>query len=184
MWEGWTKNLYPLFGDTAGALASELAAPLAALIGLALLPGFLVSPAVAPSARWIAAAGLLILIAVHAQYALALRRNHFSLRLIKYYLPGILLFGAALRSRGGATSAARWLGRAGPIRRGRHNPHDQVTRKTEFCAAHFYHNPAFSAEENRRVFGKCNNPHGHGHNYMLEVTIAGEPDPQPECCWT
>jgi 6-pyruvoyltetrahydropterin/6-carboxytetrahydropterin synthase len=54
----------------------------------------------------------------------------------------------------------------------------RLTRKTEFCAAHFYHNPAFSAEENRRVFGKCNNPHGHGHNYTLEVTIAGEPDPQ------
>jgi 6-pyruvoyltetrahydropterin/6-carboxytetrahydropterin synthase len=52
----------------------------------------------------------------------------------------------------------------------------RLTRKTEFCAAHFYHNPAFSAEENRRIFGKCNNPHGHGHNYVLEVTVAGEPD--------
>jgi len=47
----------------------------------------------------------------------------------------------------------------------------------EFSASHLYHNPAFSAEENRRVFGKCNNPHGHGHNYVLEVTVAGEPDP-------
>jgi 6-pyruvoyltetrahydropterin/6-carboxytetrahydropterin synthase len=53
-----------------------------------------------------------------------------------------------------------------------------ITRKIEFAASHLYHNPAFSAEENRRVFGKCNNPHGHGHNYTLEVTIAGEPDPQ------
>jgi 6-pyruvoyltetrahydropterin/6-carboxytetrahydropterin synthase len=53
----------------------------------------------------------------------------------------------------------------------------RITRKIEFSAAHFYHNPNFSAEENRRVFGKCNNPHGHGHNYVLEVTIAGEPDP-------
>src|ERR1700728_4548367 len=53
----------------------------------------------------------------------------------------------------------------------------RITRKIEFSAAHFYHNPNFSAEENRRVFGKCNNPHGHGHNYTLEVTIAGEPDP-------
>lgn len=52
-----------------------------------------------------------------------------------------------------------------------------LTRKIEFSAAHLYHNPALSAEENRRVFGKCNNPHGHGHNYTLEVTIAGEPDP-------
>jgi len=54
----------------------------------------------------------------------------------------------------------------------------RVTRKLEFSAAHFYHNPDLSAEENRRVFGKCNNPHGHGHNYILEVTVAGEPDPK------
>ena len=53
----------------------------------------------------------------------------------------------------------------------------RVTRKVEFSAAHYYHSPALSAEENRRIFGKCNNPHGHGHNYVLEVTVAGEPDP-------
>lgn len=52
-----------------------------------------------------------------------------------------------------------------------------ITRKIEFSASHLYHNPALSPEENRRVFGKCSNPHGHGHNYTLEVTIAGEPDP-------
>jgi len=52
-----------------------------------------------------------------------------------------------------------------------------LTRRAEFSASHYYHNPAFSAEENRRVFGKCNNPHGHGHNYALEVTIAGEVNP-------
>lgn len=52
-----------------------------------------------------------------------------------------------------------------------------ITRKIEFSASHLYHNPALSPEENRRVFGKCNNPHGHGHNYALEVTVAGEPDP-------
>jgi 6-pyruvoyltetrahydropterin/6-carboxytetrahydropterin synthase len=54
----------------------------------------------------------------------------------------------------------------------------RITRKVEFSASHVYDNPAFSAEENRRVFGKCNNPHGHGHNYTLEVTIAGDPDPR------
>jgi 6-pyruvoyltetrahydropterin/6-carboxytetrahydropterin synthase len=53
-----------------------------------------------------------------------------------------------------------------------------LTRKIEFSAAHLYHNPAFSAEENRRIFGKCNNPNGHGHNYVLEVTVGGEMDPQ------
>jgi len=52
-----------------------------------------------------------------------------------------------------------------------------LTRKIEFSASHLYHNPALSAEENKRIFGKCNNPHGHGHNYTLEVTVAGEPDP-------
>jgi 6-pyruvoyltetrahydropterin/6-carboxytetrahydropterin synthase len=52
-----------------------------------------------------------------------------------------------------------------------------LTRKIEFSAAHRYDNPAFSPEENRRVFGKCNNAHGHGHNYTLEVSVAGEPDP-------
>jgi len=53
-----------------------------------------------------------------------------------------------------------------------------ITRKVEFSASHLYHNPEFSPEENRRIFGKCNNPHGHGHNYVLEVTVAGEPDPR------
>ena len=52
-----------------------------------------------------------------------------------------------------------------------------LTRKIEFSASHRYNNPALSAEENQRIFGKCNNPHGHGHNYTLEVTVAGEPDP-------
>ena len=51
-----------------------------------------------------------------------------------------------------------------------------LTRKIEFAASHRYDNPAFSEEENRRIFGKCNNPHGHGHNYTLDVTVAGEPD--------
>ena len=51
-----------------------------------------------------------------------------------------------------------------------------LTRKAEFSASHFYHNPEMSAEENRRLFGKCNNPHGHGHNYVVEVTVSGEVD--------
>lgn len=51
-----------------------------------------------------------------------------------------------------------------------------LTRKCEFSASHYYHNPAFSAEENQRVFGKCANLNGHGHNYTLEVTVKGEVD--------
>lgn len=45
----------------------------------------------------------------------------------------------------------------------------------EFAASHRLHNPAFSDARNREVFGKCNNPHGHGHNYVLRVTLRGEP---------
>ncbi len=53
-----------------------------------------------------------------------------------------------------------------------------LTRKCEFSAAHYYHNPELSPEENQRLFGKCNNPHGHGHNYTLEVTVKGAIDPR------
>ena len=53
-----------------------------------------------------------------------------------------------------------------------------LTRKAEFSASHYYHNPAFSPEENQRIFGKCNNPNGHGHNYTLEVTVKGSVDTQ------
>lgn len=49
-----------------------------------------------------------------------------------------------------------------------------LTRKCEFSASHVYHNPDFTAEQNRSIFGKCNNPNGHGHNYTLEVTVKGE----------
>jgi len=52
-----------------------------------------------------------------------------------------------------------------------------VTVKLYFEAAHRLHNPAQSEDWNRRVFGKCNNPHGHGHNYVLEVSVEGEVDP-------
>ncbi len=51
-----------------------------------------------------------------------------------------------------------------------------LTRKCEFSASHYYHNPAFTPEENQRVFGKCANLDGHGHNYTLEITVKGEVD--------
>jgi 6-pyruvoyltetrahydropterin/6-carboxytetrahydropterin synthase len=53
-----------------------------------------------------------------------------------------------------------------------------LTRKAEFSASHYYHNPEFTPEENQRIFGKCNNPNGHGHNYSLEVTVKGQVDPR------
>jgi 6-pyruvoyltetrahydropterin/6-carboxytetrahydropterin synthase len=52
-----------------------------------------------------------------------------------------------------------------------------VTRRLKFNAAHRVHNPALSDEENRATFGKCNNPHGHGHNYTLDVSVSGEVNP-------
>ena len=52
-----------------------------------------------------------------------------------------------------------------------------VTRKAHFSAAHRLYNPTFSDERNEAIFDKCNNPRGHGHNYTLEVTVAGNPDP-------
>ena len=52
-----------------------------------------------------------------------------------------------------------------------------LTRKAEFSAAHFYWNDELSPEENERVFGKCANRNGHGHNYTIEVTVSGEIDP-------
>lgn len=53
-----------------------------------------------------------------------------------------------------------------------------LTKKIEFAAAHRYHNPKWDAAKNRAVFGLCNNEHGHGHNYLLEVTVTGAVDRQ------
>ena len=51
-----------------------------------------------------------------------------------------------------------------------------LTRRATFSASHYYWNPEWSAEHNEQVFGRCANRNGHGHNYTLEVTVAGEPD--------
>jgi 6-pyruvoyltetrahydropterin/6-carboxytetrahydropterin synthase len=53
-----------------------------------------------------------------------------------------------------------------------------LSRKISFAAAHRYYQKSFSEEENERVFGRCYTPHGHGHNYVLEVSVQGEVDPQ------
>lgn len=52
-----------------------------------------------------------------------------------------------------------------------------VTRRLVFNAAHRVFNPSYTDEENRRVFGKCSNPNWHGHNYTLEVSVAGPVNP-------
>lgn len=53
-----------------------------------------------------------------------------------------------------------------------------ITQQFEFSAAHRLHCPQLSDAQNREIFGKCNHPSGHGHNYVVEITIGGEPDPQ------
>jgi len=54
----------------------------------------------------------------------------------------------------------------------------RVTRRLHFNAAHRLHRPDWSDERNAEVFGPCANPNWHGHNYEIEVTVAGEPDPE------
>jgi 6-pyruvoyltetrahydropterin/6-carboxytetrahydropterin synthase len=51
-----------------------------------------------------------------------------------------------------------------------------LTRRYRFSASHRLHSPEMSADENRATYGKCNNPHGHGHNYTLAVTVSGPVD--------
>jgi len=53
-----------------------------------------------------------------------------------------------------------------------------LTRRYRFSASHRLHNDGLSAEANKRLYGKCDNPFGHGHNYVLEVTVAGAVDPK------
>ncbi len=52
-------------------------------------------------------------------------------------------------------------------------PIAHFSRRYRLSASHRLHAPALSAEQNRETYGKCNNPHGHGHNYWIEVTVAG-----------
>ena len=51
----------------------------------------------------------------------------------------------------------------------------RLSQRFEFSASHRLHNPALPDDVNRRTYGKCNNPHGHGHNYEVQVTLAGTP---------
>ncbi len=52
-----------------------------------------------------------------------------------------------------------------------------LTRRATFSASHYYWNDDWQVDKNQEVFGRCANKNGHGHNYTLEVTVAGEPDP-------
>ncbi|MDZ4802644.1 MAG: 6-carboxytetrahydropterin synthase [Bryobacteraceae bacterium] len=52
----------------------------------------------------------------------------------------------------------------------------RLTRVYRFCASHRLHAPELSEAENAEMYGKCNNPYGHGHDYVLHVSVSGEPD--------
>jgi 6-pyruvoyltetrahydropterin/6-carboxytetrahydropterin synthase len=52
----------------------------------------------------------------------------------------------------------------------------RLTRRYGFCASHRLHSDRLTEEANQELYGKCNNPHGHGHNYSLEITVAGTLD--------
>ena len=53
-----------------------------------------------------------------------------------------------------------------------------LTRRYMISASHRLHSDEMSTEQNRAIYGKCNNPHGHGHNYAIEVTVSGQVDPR------
>ena len=53
----------------------------------------------------------------------------------------------------------------------------RVTRRYKFAASHRLHSAQYSESENRELYGKCNNPHGHVHDYLLEVSVTGPLDP-------
>jgi 6-pyruvoyltetrahydropterin/6-carboxytetrahydropterin synthase len=57
----------------------------------------------------------------------------------------------------------------------------RVTRRYQFAASHRLHAPQLSAEENRGIYGKCNHPYGHGHNYVVEVSARGPVDQRTGC---
>ncbi len=57
-----------------------------------------------------------------------------------------------------------------------------LSRRYRFSASHRLHSDQMSDEENRDIYGKCNNPHGHGHNYVLEVTVSGQVDKNGMVC--
>ena len=110
MWQGWTKNLYPLMADAGGtsrAVGRELFS-VVPWIPLLLLPLALVH------LIW-GALGVALLAGRHAAYAADLRRNRFPAALALYYLPGVALYAAALLTRNGAMRGAAWRGRGGSI---------------------------------------------------------------------
>ncbi|HYL10167.1 MAG TPA: glycosyltransferase [Candidatus Acidoferrales bacterium] len=112
MWEGWTKNLYPLMGGTRSAVWAELRS-VVPWIPLLMLPPGVIYHVLA----WV---GLLLLAGRHAVYAGVLRRNRFPVSGILYYMPGVALYAGALvvSARRYARGTVSWKGREYPVRIG------------------------------------------------------------------
>lgn len=95
--------------------------------------------------------------------------------------------------RGRLTPAGNWVSLPGSMPASRRRPSAPapvvrpqrgvvtITRQVHFNSAHRLHNPTRSPAWNRRQYGPCNNPHWHGHNYVLEVSLRGQPDPETGC---
>ena len=114
MWQGWTKNLYPLLGGSAIAVVSELFSVIP-WVALAFLCAGAVGGA-RPIGRALLALGLALLAGRHVVYAVELRRNHYPARIILYYVPAVLLYAAALIASAWkyARGTVVWKGREYP----------------------------------------------------------------------
>ena len=148
MWQGWTKNLYPLMARVFRSLLFELleASPFIELRRCRQSWRFrsLAFEAICcrrqPACRRNAAEQI-------CAHLAALRRNRYPVSYIQYYFRGAALYTAALLGSWWKSRTAGWSGRDRRIRRALDDPNHAQNR---IFGAHFYHNPAFSAEENRR----------------------------------
>jgi glycosyltransferase involved in cell wall biosynthesis len=109
MWQGWTKNLYPLLGGSPGAVVRELLLVVPWIPLVLLLLGRVL--------RVLPALGVLLLAGRHAAYAAVMRRNHFPVSRILYYVPAVVLYSAALvaSARRYARGKVVWKGREYPV---------------------------------------------------------------------
>ncbi len=187
--EGWTKNLALLF-------PSPVRLALFRLSEFALITGSGIAAVASLGGRgWFAFSAGMVAVVLGAFLLERIHTAHFAWDANILSLIGLPLFSYLLwrSQRFHKVGKVTWKGRyaqtaptalespAKPSSRNVSAPEERMvylTRKAEFSASHYYHNPEFSAEENQRIFGKCNNPNGHGHNYTLEVTVKGEVNPR------
>ena len=202
LWEGWTKNLALLFPNPRW-LALQRTAEFVIIVALAVIAVLsLTRRSIIVFAVVVAIVALCFYF-----FQRRIGRAHFDQLSNALAFFGLPLFAVLLLNSSISLGTARSAGRDASIlaegtfirvaesislpgiRRDRHRDRYfepkatsgnmvYLTRKCEFSASHYYHNPEFSEEENQRIFGKCANLNGHGHNYTLEVTVKGDVDPK------